>query len=49
MAIPSRDNKGGGMKATDIFTAEEIETIKLICKIFNGKVVNLGEERNGAE
>ena len=37
------------MKATDIFTAEEIRLIKLICKIFGGKVVNLGEDRNGAK
>ena len=33
------------MKATDIFTQEEIQLIKLICKIFGGKVVSLGETR----
>lgn len=31
------------MKASEIFTKEEIEKIRLICKIFNGKITNIKE------
>jgi len=32
------------MKASDIFTPEEIAHIKFILKLFNGKVVSVGKQ-----
>ena len=32
------------VKASDIFTKEEIRIIKFACKLFNGKVVSIRKE-----
>ena len=34
------------IKAESIFTPDEIRLIKLICKIFNGRVTSIGKDRS---